>query len=192
MKKIFVFILMVIVVSCGQETAQYSYYPSGEVAEKKLFSNKKDTSTYLLTEYYRNGQIKNQGNVINSLREGVWNEWYADGDILWSAKYINGYLQPSDTIGYPKFLFSDSLIAGKLINMRVFVEGAHRNDLLFGCLNAKFYHRNDSMSDLYDWIVVPDSSGYMYIVVYASNKAKKNSGVIQTVDSFYVYPGVTD
>ena len=58
----FIFVLIVMV-SCNSNT-QYRYYSAGELKEKKVFIEKKDTSSYLLTQYYPNGQMKNQGNII--------------------------------------------------------------------------------------------------------------------------------
>ena len=179
---------MIVIVSCEQET-QYRYYESGSIAEKKVFFQKGDTSSYILTEYYTNKQVKMQGKVVNSLREGVWQKWYADGDLLWKVKYIEGWRQPPDSLGNPKYLFSDSLIVGKPIYLRVSLEGIYREDLLVLFSNLSTLIAADNL-DMYDFVIVPQKSGYMGITV-AALKMGATKGTVELVemrDSFYVYP----
>ena len=190
MKKIFVFILIIIAVSCGQKT-QYRYYPSGEIAEKKEFFQKGDTSSYLLTEYYLNGQIKLQGNIINSVREGIWYKWFADGVQSWSVEYREGWRQPPDTMINLKYLFSDSLIAGKPIYMRISVEKIFIEDLTISFSNFSMY-LSDNL-DMYDFIVVPKQSGYIGITTqWAKHLGYGRMEKVIMRDSFYVYPSITD
>jgi len=184
MKKIFLCILIIIVVSCGHET-EYRYYPTGEIAEKKVFFQKGDTSSYLLTEYYLNKQMKCKGNVINSLREGVWHKWYADGDWLWAGEYYKNERVLPDTIGYPKYLFSDSLIVGKSTYVRVALFGIYRRDLTVLCTNASILIAEDNL-DLYDYVIVPRKSGFMSFATFREKEGEEIMEML--VDSFYVYP----
>ena len=184
MKKILDFIIFIItIVSCKPET-QYRYYPSGEICEKKEYFNKKDTSSYILTQYYPNQQKKMQGDVINNNKEGIWNEWYSDGDLLWIGKYFNNHRQPPNTIGYPIYLFSDSLIVGTPVYLRVSLPEVHREDLGFGCTGSISVVQHHL--DLYDLIVIPEKQGYMKFYLWALKINPHER--IQMVDSFYVYP----
>ena len=88
-------------------------------------------------------------------------------------------------------MFSDSLIAGNPVYLRVSVDGIYRKDLGFSIANCMFY-RDEDILGLYDWIVVPESSGYMYILVYYRKIKGKNIESIQTLDSFYVYPAINE
>ena len=187
-KKIIVFLLIIILVSCNNET-NYNYYPSGIISEKKVFSQKGDTSTYFFTKYYPNQQIQMQGHVVNSMREGIWHEWYADGQLLWKGEYIEGWIQPPDSIGHLKCLFSDSLIAGKPVNIRVFVDGIYRTHLSVGFTNLSILCEADNL-DMYDFTILPKESGLMSINVTAIKKGvtKGTVELVEMRDSFYVYP----
>ena len=37
------------------------------------------------TEYYKNGQKKNEGSYKNNQKEGLWTHWYEDGGL----KYLD-------------------------------------------------------------------------------------------------------
>jgi len=182
--KITIVIVLIVMVSCNSNT-QYRYYSTGKLEEKRVFIEKKDTSTYLLTQYYPNEQMKIQGKVINSKREGVWNEWYADGSVLWSGEYNDGYRLQSKTIGYTKLLLSDSLAPNKPVLLRVYIEGIHRKDLRIGVTNGLIKLAEDN--DLYDYVIVPEKSGIMKIYQAYLMHYEDYPEVETRIDTLYVY-----
>jgi len=190
-KLLLVFVLINLLFSCKPKT-QYHYYPSGEVSEKREFHQKNDTSSYLLTEYYPNKQIKMQGNVINGLREGIWHEYYSDGDTIWSGEYNNYGRKAIENFVYPKFLFSDTLlIVGKPVYLRITTKGVHRKDRTDFLSNIEFnMNKEDSNLNNYDYCIIPEDSGYIHIWVLTTKLNPLE--VIETVDSFYVYPAKND
>ena len=179
----FIFVLIVMV-SCNSNT-QCRYYSAGELKEKKVFIEKKDTSSYLLTQYYPNGQMKNQGNIINSKREGMWNEWYADGSLLWTGEYDDDYRLQSKTLGHTKLLLSDSLIPNKPVYLRVTIEGIHRENLRLAVTNGQIYKTDDNT--LYDYVIVPNKSGIMKIYQFYLMSFEDHAEAETRVDTLYVH-----
>jgi hypothetical protein len=186
MKTIIFLLLLTIIISCDSKT-QYSYYPSGEISEKREYFNKNDTASYLLTEYYQNKQIKIQGTVINSMRDGFWHEWYADGDKLWTGEYYkNILLHPYTIIGSPKYLFFDSLIVGKRTFLRIIAEGVHRKNLSVAWSAEYEVHIAREHLDLYDYVIFPYKEGYVTFYVWSLDENEPK--LTEFRDSFYVYP----
>lgn len=69
------------------------YYPNGQLKSRLLyvrinanFTEIKD-STY--TFYYENGNISERGQMINGLRNGLWEEWYENGVRKSKGNYIS-------------------------------------------------------------------------------------------------------
>ena len=162
--KYLICLILIANISCNSKT-EYRYYSSGEIAEKRVYVQKKDTSTYLLTQYYPNKQIKNQGNVINNKKEGIWNEWYADGSILWTGEWEcdDKHRKRVKPTGSTKILLSDSLELNKPVYLRISIEGVHRADLTIGVTNATALRIDDDKSDLYDFKIVPKYLGIIKI-----------------------------
>lgn len=68
-------VLLFIFISCNQKI-DIQYYDTGEVykIEKRI----NDHKTYVHT-YFKNGKLKQEGMLYNSLRDGNWKMYYSDG-----------------------------------------------------------------------------------------------------------------
>jgi hypothetical protein len=67
--------------------------------------------------------------------------------------------------------------------LRITVEGIHKNDLSVELTNVSKVISWDKL-ELYDFIIVPDSIGYIYISV---RSLRQDIDFNEFTDSFYVY-----
>lgn len=64
----------------------------GRIMVVKYFNEgQNDTNSYVLVKYYDNGQMSDSGKIINDKKEGLWKEWYKNGNPAIISNYKNGY-----------------------------------------------------------------------------------------------------
>ena len=44
----------------------------------------------LWREWWSNGQLMREGNYVKGEREGLWKYWYENGQLEWEGNYVNG------------------------------------------------------------------------------------------------------
>ena len=93
MKKIsisYMFILLVVLISCNRPLKKY--YDTGELEQEIRLEN--DTTLAYITNFYKNGELKSEGNYI--LNNGVWvahgrlKGYYKDGQIWYDCMFEKG------------------------------------------------------------------------------------------------------
>jgi len=87
----FIFIVIVII-GCKQNTIIESFYPDGELKEKKILNSKNDTLNYLSYHYYLEGGLSNVIKYVNGLREGKYTTYFKNGNINTNSTYKGGKL----------------------------------------------------------------------------------------------------
>ncbi len=117
-------LILSFVASCNNKrnSVNETYYEGTEqLKEQRIYQLSKDTSSYEYTSFYRNGRIKEKGNVVNSQKEGVWQEWYGDGVSRGEIEYIHGdpNVVKRDRKLPEVLLNTDSLKIGSLVKMKV-------------------------------------------------------------------------
>jgi hypothetical protein len=138
--------------------------------EKRIFENKQDTTSYKFISYYMNGQIESKGEVIHSKKEGIWQEWYADGMLRREVEYVNGEVNLfNEKRQIPLLVFSsDSLITGK----KTFIKfiNSYPSDGL-SCSNGMIMGLKDK--SCYDFVITPfdaDSMRFYYDCVWCQSE----------------------
>jgi len=69
-----------------------------------------DTSIYQIMTFYPDGSLACIGNVINMKREGLWTEWYLDGDIRREMKYYENNVIVEGPRPDPVLIFDNDLL----------------------------------------------------------------------------------
>ena len=130
------------------------YGDTNFVKEEHFFENSQDTSSYKCIMYYMNGAKESEGMVAHSKRDGEWKEWYADGILRRTVKYINGEIDVfNKKRQIPGLQFSaDSLIAGKQALIK-FINSYPSDGL--GCDNGIIWSLDDK--SYYDFAVIPSN-----------------------------------
>ena len=73
MKRIlFILLLTILFIGCGQ--------------------NDSIKQTGSIKEYYENGQLKSEGNVVTGQQNGIWKYYYENGQLEFEGNYIDGKL----------------------------------------------------------------------------------------------------
>lgn len=176
----FILIVVIFITACAR-TTEREFYDTGQLKVEKMY--KKDTSNYIITDYYISGDVKSKGQVINGRRVGLWKEWYSDGSVKWSGEYGNGKrnasIFPSRT---PSIIMDYSTLRkGNPTNMRVHIEGVHPEDMAVGCNNGVIHV--SKKKHLYDYEVIPEKEGSIKFVFFIKNNGRM---VKVGVDSLYV------
>ena len=180
MKKITLLLVSLICVACNNATKQEYFYENGNIKEQRIYTEKKDTSTYSITKYYLNGQISEKGLMKNGNKEGTWEYWYSDGDMKWTGVFCKGvYINPVDTVivSFQK----DTLFVGEEIYMRIQHKFCPIEDLIMACSNYAKLIRLDNR-ELYDYMIIPEQKGI--IKLYFFDKRNPETRIQQT---FMVY-----
>ncbi len=161
---IFLLITLSLFGSC-QDTKK-EYYGTGELKSLIKFVN---DSTIEIVNYYKNGNTKSQGNIINDIKTGLWKEWYPDTTLKWEGYYFEGEREIVVSRQNPVIKLDvshNSLRVGETYAFKIYVKGLHPEDILIACTNGKV--ELETRSDLYDFKFTPDSRGEMELFIYAN------------------------
>lgn len=174
MKKCLIVILVVILFfsgACGNKVEK-SYYDSGQIKEQRSLNARKDTLNYYVVQYYRNGQKKSEGRIVNGNRDGYWEEWYGDGDVKWRGDYLDGVREHRILTDIKSsIMFSDNvLIKGKETYLRIVVEGIHPEDFISACSNGVFRRLWDN--DNFNYVIIPEKPGNIRFYFFLSGDNK--------------------
>lgn len=183
MKANWLFILILIILnSCGNGVKKV-YYDTGELFYEKQSLPDNNDSIFYLKEYYKNGHLKHEGLLRDdSIMEGHWKLYYADGILRWEGEYKNSVIQHDaysqdwtwpnmeryfkgiEVEGHPK-----NLVVGKTYNFRVEMPEIHPKFRLV--VDDEFKDlKNPDNSDLYPYRMTPVKSGKYFINIVFMNK----------------------
>ncbi len=88
----------------------------------------------IFVSYFNNNTLKEKGIIEDSLRKGLWKEWYSDGRLKWKGYFDeNNIRQINISQQTPDIIFDNGktdLEVGKEYLVRVFVEGLHPEDMV--------------------------------------------------------------
>jgi hypothetical protein len=87
-----IIMLFVSIQSCNNSNEQLEYYEDGSLEKATIFTSKHDTLNYLFKEYYASGILKREGEIVNGLPSGVYQEYHEDGSLKERGKYRLGVL----------------------------------------------------------------------------------------------------
>lgn len=165
-----ILILFILIISCSRKIER-KYYQTGQVKEERIYDEKNDSTNYLISDYYLNGQIKSKGRVTNGIKSDLWQEWYIDGSTKWKGKYAHGVREIKMPTTKPVVILEDSvLVKGTPTNMRVYVEGIHPTDLAVACNNGTI--KNADKKELFDYIVTPKKMGLIKFYFFINNTGR--------------------
>ena len=118
--------------------------------------------------YYPNGILKEKGRLKDSIRIGVWKEWYSDGLEKWQGTYKDGDRVIEVHQQEPVVVFSSDnevLSVGKATGIKILVKGLHPEDAAYSISNGSMEkHVEDSASDIF---IIPQKKGELKLKVYA-------------------------
>ena len=180
--------IVCVLVSCSNKP-HVEYHPSGKIKKEHVYTNRRDTSTYLQKIYFENGQLETIGNCVKGKREGFWQGWYEDGDLSWTVEYENGKVKPLtdenpfwEVIPIEKFGMPDFQV-GKPQKLRIYIEGVEIRHV--GIMTTKAKIEFPSKDNNFYFVVTPQEEGNMlFAVVYKENDEIQLLGK----DSIYVSP----
>ncbi len=140
---LFVFIVTIIV-SCDNDNprVEYEYYDTGEIYREILYQNAIDTTSFTVSQYYKNGTLHAITSFLNGKRNGMYKSYYENGSFKESADFKNGKKQGIVRLfNIEGKLKEESLyITDKLIMVKRFFENPDLNLLKMEC-----YMNNDSI-----------------------------------------------
>lgn len=161
--KLFILILLFIFPSCNNNV-HLTYYTDGNLKNKKIYINPKDTSYYNFIYYYPNGIIKEKGEIWNSKKEGAWEEYYKDGVFKRSIFYKNGIMNFSNRKReLPILNFeSDSLKVG--VSTKIKAINFYPDEAL-SCDNG-IVSSFGGKDDFFDFVVTPEKKDSIHFFYY--------------------------
>lgn len=90
MKKIFISLVVLFLLSCQDRNVDKFYYDTGELWYETGLLNK-EKHTYYCKVYYKNGNLKEEGETLeDGTYDGFCKEYYSDGKMKWSGYYDKG------------------------------------------------------------------------------------------------------
>jgi antitoxin component YwqK of YwqJK toxin-antitoxin module len=144
MKKIvFISLIVVLAISCGQKKVIESTYENGNPRDVKYY-HKKGGELVLDREivYYENKQKKMEGEYKDLQRDGQWKAWYEEGTIWSEGEYKNGKRNGLG-IAYHE-------------NGKKYIEGMYRDDTRVGAW--RFYDSTGVLIKEVNFDLVPKSA----------------------------------
>ena len=158
--------------SCVQDKSVTEYYPTGEIYSILTPINNSD-SVFYGKWYYKNGNLGQEGMVINNLYDGHYKEYFEDGTLRWEGHYKNGVIQG----GYEKDFTWDGVEKyfryleieshpnkpqiGDTLKFRVIMPEIHPKYYMVYDLDYNLLY-NDENFDLFTCKYIPTESGRVY------------------------------
>ena len=90
----------------GDHIVVTKYYEDGSIREQGTFSG--DLPDGRWVEYYRDGSVKTEAFYINGKKEGKWFVWSDEGDIMYELVYSENYLKNSN-----RWMLDENSVADK-------------------------------------------------------------------------------
>jgi hypothetical protein len=116
--KYLIFILLIVISgnSCSEKSGgeKTKYYESGQILEKRIFRNSKDTLDFISYLYYRNGNMKSVKPFMKGLLDGNVLDYYESGQL----NIITHYL--ADTVFGINKVFAED---GELMRRSLYIQG---------------------------------------------------------------------
>lgn len=166
----FTVILLVFFTACNK-SAEKKFYTNGVLYEQREYNKKSDSTIYSCVYYYPNGQVRAIGVIKNGSRNGVWEEFYADGSEKWLGEYNNGKRKLIILSNYPQVVFKDSVLRINKINyLKVFLKGVHPDDIIIACDNGIITKAD--RKDLFDYMVTPNRKGAIKFFFFIMQEGK--------------------
>jgi hypothetical protein len=180
MKYRIILLVSLLCITCNNSIKRDVFYNNGNVKECRIYTNKKDTTTYFITKYYFNGQISEKGFIKDGYKEGTWEYWYSDGKTRWVGVFSqNNHIYSVDSFPVVSF-YKDTLCVGKKTYLRVQSKSTPMEYLVIGCSNGII--QNADNKELYDFMLIPEHKGILNL--YFSDRRLETTMIKQT---FMVY-----
>ena len=121
-----IYLTFLFIIGCSKKYEKTSFYESGELKERYVYSSKSDYASNLNYDaylYYKNGELKNFTTVREGKNEGKYLNYYENGRIKRITNFSNGKKH-----GIDKYFTSNGELAEEgfylndihLIKMKVF------------------------------------------------------------------------
>lgn len=176
-------ILLIILNSCGEKTKKV-YYDNGELFYEKHSLPDNNDSIFYTKEYYRNGNLKQEGLLRDdSIMEGHWKLYFSDGVLRWEGEYRNSkiihekysknwkwvnmdqYFKGTEIEGNPK-----RLIVGKTYNFRIDMPTVHPKLYIVVDVNFRNIKKTENY-EMFPYSFTPTKSGKYFFRIVFMNKA---------------------
>jgi len=173
-------LLFLFLSSCGKDKSIKKYYPTGEIDFVATPINNSD-SVFYAKWYYKNGNVEQEGIVINNLYEGLYKIYFEDGILQWEGNYKNGVIQGGyekdfTWAGVEKYLqylefegHPTKLQIGDTLKFRVIMPEIHPKFYMVYDLDYNLLY-NDENPGLFTWKYIPTETGRIYFRFMFKNK----------------------
>lgn len=158
-------VVFILLSACNNRNVVVEYYEgSKQIKEQRQFYYDNDTSNYEYTSFYMNGQMRNQGMIVYSRREGVWKEWYGDGMLHRELYYTEGELDvKNEQRKLPEIIFeADTLFVDTETRMKVL--NIYPDELM---PFVGLYMRSLPNDSCYDFVIMPSSTDSAIIFYFS-------------------------
>jgi len=140
----------------GEKEGLYQRFSNDQKLKEGTYHNGKLEG--LWSDYYQNGQIKSTGEMLDSLRQGIWHFYDDTGKMLSSENYVNGQLEGMLTHYYKN---------GQIKDKVVYVEGRKAGTFNSWYKNGKMQSSGEILHDEKQgkwehWQEDGSSSGYYH------------------------------
>ena len=189
--------LLLSLLSCVKDKSINEYYPTGEIFYIATPINNSDSSFYMKW-YHKNGNLAQEGMVINNLYEGQYKLYFEDGTLQWEGNYKKGVIQGGyekdfTWVGVEKYLQylefesqTKKQQIGDTLKFRVIMPEIHPKFYMVYDLDYNLLY-NDEDSDLFTWAYIPTESGRMYFRIMFMDK---NGAFIVGNSEFIIDAGI--
>ncbi|HNV52475.1 MAG TPA: hypothetical protein PKM28_06265 [Tenuifilaceae bacterium] len=83
--------LIVLITGCSDSKhSKIEYFDTGEIKSEIIYDNKRDTTSFYINHFYKNGSIRLKEEFFKSKREGVYTSYYQNGNIDEVGIFKNG------------------------------------------------------------------------------------------------------
>jgi hypothetical protein len=153
-------------------TVNKQYFSTGELKEEMSYLV---DNCWMVNTYYKNGNKRSSGKVCDDLKDGYWQEWYADGAIKWKGIYVKGnrsYASVDVTKGNCSLnTFREKLQKDNGYPIRISADKIHPEDLIVASNNGSIKLCDDV--DKCDFIIRPERIGDLKLYVYIQGATQK-------------------
>lgn len=102
MQRILIILMMLIFVSCNNNTVEKETYEDGTIKSQKTYkTNKEDKELIKEIQYHPNGKKYIEGNYKENQRDGYWASWFEDGQLWSEGNFVMGKSDGKRTVYHP-------------------------------------------------------------------------------------------